>query len=86
MYCGGDRGLIHATNADHGPSWKMIVDFGDMKGYCVYPGGESGNPGSPFYDDMIDTWAKGEYYTVSFSNNIEVIKRQALYTLSSSKK
>jgi penicillin amidase len=66
----GNRGIINATNADHGPSWKMIVDFGDMKGYCVYPGGESGNPGSPFYDDMIDTWAKGEYYTAHFSKAI----------------
>lgn len=86
VYCGGNRGIINATNADHGPSWKMIVDFGDMQGYCVYPGGESGNPGSPFYDNMIDTWAKGEYYTANFNSNIEVIKKQALYTLSIQKK
>lgn len=78
-YNGGNRGIINATNSTHGPSWKMIVDFGDGKSYCVYPGGESGNPGSKFYDDMVDTWAKGEYYEAVFSGNIEEVKKQAFF-------
>jgi penicillin amidase len=28
----------------------------------VYPGGQSGNPGSRYYDQFVDTWAKGDYY------------------------
>jgi penicillin amidase len=32
--------------------------------YGVYPGGQSGNPGSKFYDQFVDTWAKGEYNTL----------------------
>jgi penicillin amidase len=41
----------------------MIVELGDEpKALGVYPGGQSGNPGSRYYDTMIDAWAKGEYF------------------------
>jgi penicillin amidase len=86
VYCGGNRGIINATSATHGPSWKMVVDFGDSKAYCVYPGGESGNPGSKFYDNMIDTWAKGQYYTVELSNDIEKIRKTSLFQSTFNKK
>jgi len=66
VYNGGNLGIINATNSTHGPSWRMVVDFGERKAHVVYPGGQSGNPGSKFYDNMIDAWAKGEYYTANF--------------------
>ncbi len=66
VYNGGNLGVINATNSTNGPSWRMVVDFGERKGYVVYPGGQSGNPGSKFYDNMVSTWAKGEFYTASF--------------------
>lgn len=60
---GGHRTAPNAMQKTHGPSWRMVVDLGDqVRGYGVYPGGQSGNPGSRFYDNMVDTWAKGEYY------------------------
>ncbi|HRN93485.1 MAG TPA: penicillin acylase family protein [Chitinophagales bacterium] len=68
VYNGGNLGVINATNSSHGPSWRMVVDFGERKAHVVYPGGESGNPASKFYDNMVDTWAKGEYYTAAFFN------------------
>lgn len=86
VYCGGNRGIINATSATHGPSWKMVVDFGENKAYCVYPGGESGNPGSKYYDNMIDTWAKGEYYTVELSNDLEKVRQKALFKTTYTKK
>ena len=52
----------------------MIVDFGDMQGYVVYPGGQSGNPGSKFYNCMVDSWAKGEYYTTQFGGTPDAVK------------
>jgi penicillin amidase len=58
----------------------MIVDFGDMKAYCLFPGGESGNPGSKFYDDMIDKWAKGEYYMAKFEPK-EQLEKEKLFKL-----
>jgi penicillin amidase len=41
----------------------MIVDLsGETSAYVVYPGGQNGNPGSRYYDQFVDTWAKGGYY------------------------
>ena len=45
-----------------GASWRMIVDFGAVdRSAGVYPGGQSGDPASPHYDDLMGLWAKGEY-------------------------
>jgi penicillin amidase len=32
----------------------------------VYPGGQSGNPGSPFYDEMLETWRVGQLHELVF--------------------
>jgi len=32
-----------------------------VHGLGVFPGGQSGNPGSRFYDNMVDTWVQGQY-------------------------
>ncbi|MBC7947300.1 MAG: penicillin acylase family protein [Chitinophagaceae bacterium] len=62
---GGGSGIINATKADHGPSWRMVVHLSaNTEAYGVYPGGQSGNPGSPFYDNFVNTWATGGYYTL----------------------
>ena len=60
---GGHGSAPNAIKTDHGPSWRMIVDLGEqLKAKGVYPGGQSGNPGSRYYDNMVDTWAQGGYY------------------------
>lgn len=60
---GGGEHIINATKHAHGPSWRMIVSMTTpVEAYGVYPGGQSGNPGSPYYDDLVGNWAKGEYY------------------------
>ena len=38
----------------------------EVKAYVSYPGGQSGNPGSKYYDDFLDTWADGKYYEALF--------------------
>jgi penicillin G amidase len=64
---GGDGAVLNAIKGSSGPSWRMIVELGDeINAYGVYPGGQSGNPGSPFYDNMIDQWANGKYYKLLF--------------------
>ena len=66
---GGGGSVVNATTERTGPSWRMIVQLGKdntTKGYGVYPGGQSGNPGSPHYDDMIETWRKGELNELLF--------------------
>lgn len=60
---GGGRYIINATTETHGPSWRMIVHLSDdTEAYGVYPGGQSGNPGSHFYDMFVDSWAEGKFY------------------------
>jgi penicillin G amidase len=60
---GGWSNVINATTHSHGPSWRMIVHLsGQTEAYGVYPGGQSGNPGSRFYDNFVDVWSAGDYY------------------------
>ncbi|MES2004157.1 MAG: penicillin acylase family protein [Bacteroidota bacterium] len=64
---GGGEHIINATRDTHGPSWRMIVHLTDeIEAYGVYPGGQSGNPGSKYYDTFIDSWAAGKYYRILF--------------------
>lgn len=61
---GGGAHIVNATQHSHGPSWRMIVELTqETQAYVVYPGGQSGNPGSKYYDQFVDTWAAGKYYT-----------------------
>ncbi len=70
---GGGKSIVNATTATTGPSWRMIVELDKSwpRGYGLYPGGQSGNPGSIYYDNMIDKWAKGELNTLLFLKNKE---------------
>ncbi len=62
---GGGTNIINATKEDHGPSWRMIVSLTQKtEAYGVYPGGQSGNPGSKYYSNFIDHWVAGKYYTL----------------------
>ena len=64
---GGGMNIINATTDVHGPSWRMIVHLTDeIEAYGLYPGGQSGNPGSPYYDSFVDYWAAGKYYRLLF--------------------
>ncbi|MDI9337875.1 MAG: penicillin acylase family protein [Alphaproteobacteria bacterium] len=53
--------------SSHGPSWRMIIEMGPkIKGVAIYPGGQSGNPGSKYYDNFIQTWASNSYFWIIF--------------------
>lgn len=68
---GGGAGIVNATTETHGPSWRMVVQLDKAwpKAYGLYPGGQSGNPGSVYYDNMVDKWAKGELNELLFMKN-----------------
>ena len=71
---GGNKGIVNATSKTHGPSWRMIVELdSETKALGVYPGGQSGNPGSRYYDSMIDTWAAGDYYELIYLPNSQAV-------------
>lgn len=67
LFSSGSSEAINATRGTHGPSWRMVVEVGpEVKGYGVYPGGASGNPGSPNYDSMIESWRTGNLFELKF--------------------
>ena len=67
---GGTANALNSIKGTHGPSWRMIVQLSDpIKAWGIYPGGQSGNPGSPYYKNMIDDWAQGKYYELHFAQS-----------------
>ncbi len=67
---GGWGNAINAMKGDHGPSWRLVVQMGkEIEAYGLYPGGQSGNPGSKYYANFIDHWAEGKYYKLLFLPN-----------------
>ena len=43
----------------HGPSWRMVVDWGAGTFQAIYPGGQSENPASAWYSNRAATWFDG---------------------------
>ncbi|MGB3153383.1 MAG: penicillin acylase family protein [Chitinophagaceae bacterium] len=64
---GGNGNILNAVTHSHGPSWRMIIQLTTpTEAYGVYPGGQSGNPGSKYYDDYLDNWVAGKYNKLWF--------------------
>jgi len=83
---GGGAGVINATKEDHGPSWRMIVELtDDVEAWGVYPGGQSGNPGSKYYDTFVDSWAGGKYYRMWVMKTSEQNDKRVIGRISFSK-
>jgi penicillin amidase len=79
---GGWYNTINALTETHGPSWRMIVHLTTpTEAYGVYPGGQSGNPGSRFYENFVDTWATGKYYTLWIMKEEEANDKRVIGTL-----
>ena len=80
---GGGLNTINAAKPQHGPSWRMVVSLTpETEAYGVYPGGESGDPGSKYYDDFIDKWAAGKYFRLWMMKSSEVNDKRVKYTMS----
>lgn len=77
---GGNHEIVNASTRTHGPSWRMVVSMEKtgVKAWGVYPGGQSGNPGSPYYNSMLDAWTKGNYFHLQFTNSIEQLKQKSI--------
>ncbi len=67
---GGNGNIVNAHSKRNGPSWRMVVSLEKqgVKAWGVYPGGQSGNPGSPYYNNMIPTWTADHYYNLHFNS------------------
>ena len=65
---GGDPWTVDAADglpiATSGPSWRMIVRWagrGRAVAEGIYPGGQSENPASPWYQNLVADWWDGKY-------------------------
>jgi len=80
---GGGTNTINAAKEQHGPSWRMVVSLtAETEAWGIYPGGESGNPGSKFYDDFVTDWALGKYYKLWMMKDSEVNDKRVKWVMS----
>lgn len=84
----GNNHVVNATRQTWGPSWRMILDFSDGKvsGIGVYPGGQSGNPGSKYYDDLLEDWAVDKFHELDNNNTREHFEAKGFYKVAFLKK
>jgi penicillin amidase len=74
---GGNHDIVNASTRTHGPSWRMVVSLEKegVKAWGVYPGGQSGNPGSPYYSNMVELWGQGKYFSLPFADSASISRR-----------
>lgn len=80
-------GQISATNpalspAEHGPSWRIIMDWGSGQAEGTYPGGQDENPASPWYENQISHWWNGQYYPMIDAATARTQSGSVIWTLS----
>jgi penicillin amidase len=74
---GGNSSIVNAHSKRNGPSWRMVVSLekSGVKAWGVYPGGQSGNPGSMYYNNMIDVWCAERYFNLHFNSTAEQMQK-----------
>jgi penicillin amidase len=59
----GNGQVVNAIGSSAGPSWRMVVDLKPpVQGYGIYPGGQSGNPGSFQFAAFVKDYEAGRLY------------------------
>jgi penicillin amidase len=71
---GGDSTTPNATSFNNnyqqtaGASYREIFDLGDWdRSRAINVPGQSGQPGSPHYGDLLPLWAKGKYFPLAYT-------------------
>jgi penicillin amidase len=62
----GGAHILNANVGNQGASMRLVVALGTQpKGWFSYPGGQSGNPGSPHYTSFVESWRQGQYIPIT---------------------
>ena len=79
---GGHYNAVNAHSQTKGPSWRMVASLepSGIKAWATYPGGQSGNPGSTHYDDLLKRWVKGNYFSLLFLRTPDENIQKIFYT------
>lgn len=82
---GGDGNTVNNTSGanfrqTHGASFREILDVSDWdRSVATNAPGQSGQPGSRHYDDLLKLWAKGQYFPLLYSRQrVEASAKQRL--------
>jgi penicillin amidase len=72
----GGGGTVNATGA----VYRLITDFSDLdRSLAIIAPGQSGQPESPFYDNLLEMWVKGEMFELPYSR--EAVEKAAAHRL-----
>jgi penicillin G amidase len=64
----------------HGATYRQLFDLADWdRGLATSAPGQSGQPGSPHYADLLPLWAEGQYFPLAYSRaKVEQVTRHRL--------
>jgi penicillin amidase len=82
----GDGYTVNNTRFDekyqqvHGATYRHLIDLADWdRAVATSAPGQSGQPGSPHYADLLPLWERGEYFPLAFSRDkVEQVTRHRL--------
>jgi acyl-homoserine lactone acylase PvdQ len=75
-----ERGGGAGTVAADGASYREIFDVSDWdRSLVINTPGQSGQPGSPFYSNLVRDWADDKYFQLVFSRS--AVEKAAARTL-----
>jgi penicillin amidase len=82
---GGDGWTVNMTGGpdfrqSSGASWREVIDLADWDNSVgTSVPGQSGQPGSPFYGNLLPMWEKGEYFPLLYSR--PAVERETAHVL-----
>ena len=72
----GGSGFVAATGA----TYREIIDLGNLDGsMATNVPGQSGQPGSPFYSNLVESYGRGEYFPMLYTR--AAVLREAAHRL-----
>ncbi len=82
----GDANTPNNTRCDeayqqiHGATYRHLFDLADWdRGLATSAPGQSGQPGSPHYGDLLGLWGRGDYFSLAYSRRkVEEVTRHRL--------
>ncbi|MDX3906592.1 MAG: penicillin acylase family protein [Pigmentiphaga sp.] len=72
---GGTNDTVHRASyrssdfrVTSGASFRQVIDVGNWdNSLAINVPGQSADPESPYYDNLLEAWSKGEYFPLAFS-------------------
>jgi penicillin amidase len=72
----GGAGTVNATGA----VYRLVTDFSDFdRSLAIIAPGQSGQPASPYYDNLLEMWGRGEMFELPYTR--EAVEEAAAHRL-----